>query len=90
LPGFSSTRRAARRFGQQNLTKSHFVMTAFVGRDLELGELKEPARLEVASLVVIKVRRRVGKSRLATEFAAHVQQKLAPARRDLGGRSQDP
>ncbi len=54
------------------LTKSHFVMTAFVGRDLELTKLKELVRLDVASLVVIKGRRRVGKSRLATEFAARL------------------
>jgi len=47
-------------------------MRAFVGRDLELSKLKELARLEVASLVVIKGRRRVGKSRLATEFAARL------------------
>ncbi|HEY4971799.1 MAG TPA: ATP-binding protein, partial [Steroidobacteraceae bacterium] len=49
-----------------------FVMTAFVGRDLELAKLKELARLNVPSLVVIKGRRRVGKSRLATEFAARL------------------
>jgi AAA+ ATPase superfamily predicted ATPase len=47
-------------------------MTAFVGRDLELTKLKELIRLDVASLVVIKGRRRVGKSRLATEFAARL------------------
>lgn len=47
-------------------------MTAFVGRDLELAKLKELARLNVPSLVVIKGRRRVGKSRLATEFAARL------------------
>ena len=47
-------------------------MTAFVGRDLELTKLKELVRLDVASLVVIKGRRRVGKSRLATEFAARL------------------
>jgi AAA+ ATPase superfamily predicted ATPase len=41
-------------------------MTAFVGRDLELTKLKELARLDVASLVVIKGRRRVSKSRLAS------------------------
>ncbi len=55
-----------------NLTKSQFVMTPFVGRDLELVKLKELARLGVASLVVIKGRRRVGKSRLATEFASRL------------------
>jgi hypothetical protein len=48
------------------------VMTAFVGRDLELAKLKDLARLNVPSLVVINGRRRVGKSRLATEFAAHL------------------
>lgn len=47
-------------------------MTAFVGRDLELTKLKELARLNVPSLAVIKGRRRVGKSRLATEFAARL------------------
>jgi hypothetical protein len=41
------------------LTNSHFVMTAFVGRDL--AKLTELARLDVPSLVVIKGRRRVGK-----------------------------
>ena len=47
-------------------------MTTFVGRDLELAKLKELARLNVPSLVVVKGRRRVGKSRLATEFAARL------------------
>jgi uncharacterized protein len=47
-------------------------MTAFVGRNLELAKLKELARLNVPSLVVIKGRRRIGKSRLATEFAARL------------------
>jgi uncharacterized protein len=47
-------------------------MAAFVGRDLEIAKLKELARLNVPSLVVIKGRRRVGKSRLATEFAARL------------------
>jgi len=45
----------------------------FVGRDLELAKLKELTRLRTASLVVIKGRRRVGKSRLATEFAAQLK-----------------
>jgi uncharacterized protein len=47
-------------------------MTTFVGREGELAKLKELARLDVPSLVVIKGRRRVGKSRLATEFAARL------------------
>jgi len=44
--------------------------TGFVGRKLELGKLRDLTRLNVPSLVVIKGRRRVGKSRLVTEFAA--------------------
>lgn len=41
---------------------------SFVGRDRELGLLKNLLRSKVASLVVIKGRRRIGKSRLAEEF----------------------
>lgn len=44
-------------------------MSTFIGRGRELAKLKELVRLDVSSLVVIKGRRRVGKSRLATEFA---------------------
>jgi uncharacterized protein len=47
-------------------------MSTFVGRDFELAKLKELTRLDAPSLVVIKGRRRVGKSRLATEFAARL------------------
>jgi hypothetical protein len=47
-------------------------MTTFVGRDLELAKLNELTRLTAASLAVIKGRRRVGKSRLANEFAARL------------------
>jgi uncharacterized protein len=47
-------------------------MIRFVGRDSELAKLKELTRLQTASLVVIKGRRRVGKSRLGTEFAAQL------------------
>jgi len=47
-------------------------MTAFVGRDHELAKLNELTRLPAASLAVIKGRRRVGKSRLANEFAARL------------------
>jgi uncharacterized protein len=45
----------------------------FVGRETELAKLKELTRLRTASLVVIKGRRRVGKSRLASEFAKQLQ-----------------
>ena len=44
-------------------------MAHFVGGETELAKLKELTRLRTASLVVIKGRRRVGKSRLASEFA---------------------
>jgi hypothetical protein len=47
-------------------------MIPFVGRDTELARLKELTRFQTASLVVIKGRRRVGKSRLATAFAAQL------------------
>ncbi len=44
-------------------------MTLFVGRKAELKKLQELNQLDRASLVVIKGRRRIGKSRLAQEFA---------------------
>ncbi|MCE5294505.1 MAG: AAA family ATPase [Chlamydiales bacterium] len=43
--------------------------TPFIGRKNELEDLKGLLQLKVASLAVIKGRRRVGKSRLAREFA---------------------
>lgn len=43
--------------------------TPFFGRQAELARLKELAQKRSASLVVIKGRRRIGKSRLADEFA---------------------
>lgn len=44
-------------------------MSAFVGRDYELNLLNSLAAKKSASLVLIKGRRRIGKSRLAEEFA---------------------
>lgn len=44
------------------------IMKPFVGRENELKRLKDLSTLERASLVVIKGRRRIGKSRLAEEF----------------------
>ncbi|RZI46116.1 AAA family ATPase [Candidatus Finniella inopinata] len=44
-------------------------MTTFVGRKQELTKFKDLAQKRQASLVVIKGRRRIGKSRLAEEFA---------------------
>jgi AAA+ ATPase superfamily predicted ATPase len=43
--------------------------TPFFGRERELARLKELAAKKSASLVVIKGRRRIGKSRLTDEFA---------------------
>lgn len=43
-------------------------MKAFVGRDQELSRLEELATSGRSSMVVIKGRRRIGKSRLAEEF----------------------
>jgi AAA+ ATPase superfamily predicted ATPase len=43
-------------------------MKPFVGRETELKRLKELAKQDRASLVVLKGRRRIGKSRLVEEF----------------------
>lgn len=43
--------------------------TLFVGRTVEVNELKQLQKKENASLVVIQGRRRIGKSRLVDEFA---------------------
>jgi hypothetical protein len=43
--------------------------TPFYGREHELRRLQELAGKKTASLVIIKGRRRIGKSRLATELA---------------------
>ena len=48
-------------------------MPSFLGRAYELGLLKNLLTKKSASLVVIKGRRRIGKSRLAEEFAAPYQ-----------------
>lgn len=44
-------------------------MTPFVGRCRELQQLRDLFRRRVANLVVVKGRRRIGKSRLIEEFA---------------------
>jgi AAA+ ATPase superfamily predicted ATPase len=44
-------------------------MTRFIGREHELARLKDLLRKKSSSLVVIRGRRRIGKSRLAEEFA---------------------
>ncbi len=45
------------------------VMSDFIGREYELGLLNSLTSKKSASLIVIKGRRRIGKSRLAEEFA---------------------
>src|SRR5258708_19720944 len=47
--------------------------TPFYGREHELQRLQELAGKKTASLVIIKGRRRIGKSRLATELARRLQ-----------------
>ena len=44
-------------------------MIPFVGRKAELENLSQLTKKKVASLAVIKGRRRIGKSRLVEEFA---------------------
>ena len=44
-------------------------MTRFIGREHELARLKELLKKKTSSLVVIRGRRRIGKSRLTEEFA---------------------
>lgn len=46
------------------------IMTKFIGRKRELESLQGLLRKQSSSLVVIRGRRRIGKSRLAEEFAA--------------------
>lgn len=44
-------------------------MTTFIGREAELKKLEEFTKKKTASLIVIRGRRRIGKSRLIEEFA---------------------
>src|SRR5688572_18655301 len=44
-------------------------MARFIGRQAELGRLIETTRKKSASFIVVKGRRRVGKSRLIEEFS---------------------
>lgn len=46
-------------------------MAQFIGREKELKTLKGIHEKKSASLVILKGRRRIGKSRLAEEFAKH-------------------
>ncbi len=48
----------------------------FIGREAELEELKRQAKKKMASLIVIKGRRRIGKSRLIEEFCQHYRHYL--------------
>jgi uncharacterized protein len=63
----------------------------FIGRKRELAQLKKLLDKKLASLIVLKGRRRIGKSRLLLEFGktvgrAHVLTGLAP---DKGVTAQD-
>jgi AAA+ ATPase superfamily predicted ATPase len=48
-------------------------MTNFIGRESELEDLKRFLRKKTASLIVIKGRRRIGKSRLIEEFGKNLK-----------------
>lgn len=48
-------------------------MKAFIGREKELNNLKQIAKMQGPKLVVIKGRRRIGKSRLIEEFSKDKQ-----------------
>lgn len=48
-------------------------MTIFIGREAELEDLKRFLRKKTASLIVIKGRRRIGKSRLIEEFGTNLK-----------------
>ena len=45
------------------------IIPPFIGRELELAELERFAKKKTSSLIVVKGRRRIGKSRLIEEFA---------------------
>lgn len=52
-------------------------MSRFIGREHELARLKELLKKKSASLAVIRGRRRIGKSRLANEFAKEFPKTLS-------------
>lgn len=64
----------------------------FFGREKELGALRELQKKKTASLVVIKGRRRIGKSRLASEFGKFFEKCLIftglPPTRGVGAKKQ--
>jgi len=51
------------------LSKWGYIVTIFIGREYEMGRLRDLFDKSSASLIVIKGRRRIGKSRLLSEFA---------------------
>ena len=66
-------------------------MTKFIGREVELEKLERLLRKKSASLVVIRGRRRIGKSRLAEEFGKNhrfISLTGLPPRRDSTAHAQ--
>ena len=61
--------------GVANMAKIQSKKMPFVGRKDALAELKVLDESTGASLVVIRGRRRIGKSRLVAEYAQHAQDK---------------
>jgi uncharacterized protein len=59
-------------------------MTLFIGRDVEMNRLRQLTKKRSASLIIVKGRRRIGKSRLLQEFGKEMERTvmlsgLAPA-----------
>lgn len=48
-------------------------MTSFIGRKTELAELRQQIKKRTSSLIVVKGRRRIGKSRLIEEFGKNTK-----------------
>ena len=49
----------------------------FIGRSIELAQLNDLLQKKTSSLVVVKGRRRIGKSRLIEEFAKKMKKNSA-------------
>ncbi|WP_341821017.1 ATP-binding protein [Wolbachia endosymbiont (group A) of Myopa testacea] len=59
---------------ERKIDISYFISPSFIGRQTELKQLLELTEKNTASFVVVKGRRRIGKSRLIQEFGKHFEQ----------------
>ena len=55
-------------YAHSTYLEKSMVSPLFVGRETELAELKRHTQKNIASLIVVKGRRRIGKSRLIEQF----------------------